>query len=119
MDKKYLYIIIVLLIISLITLYFLLNPNNITCESKEKKVFTLLEKANYCKVDTDCEVNTEFLCPFGCYSLVNKNVDLNQIRELISDYENHCLECKYKCGIVPKKEEIRCIDGKCMELRYR
>lgn len=88
-------------------------------ELLKEEIIDLLKKANYCKVDTDCLVLTEFWCPFGCYNLINKNTDLTEIREKIGKhYKFPGAGCKYKCPLPPKPEEVKCKNGKCIDTRY-
>ena len=118
MNKKYLFTIIGLLIIGIAIIFFIFIPNNFSCDNLEEEVHQLLEDANYCNVDSDCEINTEFWCPFGCYNLVNKNADLNQIRNLVAEYGENCPVCLYDCDRAPKQEEVQCKNSKCIDIRY-
>lgn len=83
------------------------------CEKLKRQVLALLSEKNYCNTSADCEM-VSFDCPFGCYRLVNKNVDLALVREGVAKYRTRCPPCLYDCGF-PKKEEIKCSpDHRCI-----
>ena len=79
-------IVIVIGICVLLVYLFLFSSDNVqTGDSKEcpeldKSMHKLVEEANNCDVDSDCLIQSgRFDCPFGCYYMFNKNVDLDQI----------------------------------------
>ena len=88
------------------------------CDKLEKQIDMLIESANYCDVDSDCVISTEFWCPFGCYNLFNKNTNLTEVREGIEKYHKNCPECIYDCNRPPTQEEVICKNNKCIDSRY-
>ena len=66
-----------------------------------------ISEANYCGEDSECII-VNFGCPFGCGSFVNKNANIEIIRDKIAKYQN--IPCKYNC-ITPKNP--RCINNRC------
>ena len=88
------------------------------CSELEDKINELIKEANYCKEDSDCIISTEFWCPFGCYNLFNKDAGLTGIREEIKKYREKCQQCKYKCGLAPTAEDIKCKNSKCIDVRF-
>lgn len=85
-----------------------------TCGELEEYGKELLEKANFCNVDSDCTISTEFSCPFGCFKLLNKNADLSRFRNIVELYKNKCRECIYECPLIPTLENIQCKNNKCV-----
>lgn len=117
MNKKYI-LFAILLTIFIIILYFILIQDNINCDKLKNDIDQLLDKANNCELVSDCEVNAEFGCPFGCYNLANKNADLSYIRDKVKDYNSNCAICMYGCAGNPKQEDIQCRNNKCIDIRY-
>ena len=80
-------------------------------QKSEMQIKGKIEEANYCDNADDCKIE-HFGCPFGCYSLVNKNADMAGIKRLVEGYQKQAIECLYKCGSDPK--EIVCENDKCI-----
>jgi glutaredoxin len=77
----------------------------------------LLDEANYCTSDLDCVDNmASFSCPFGCQRfLMNKNADMNIIKNTTSKYYENCPTCMYDCDMPElKPEDIVCRNKKCL-----
>jgi len=87
------------------------------CNEIETEAKTLIEEQNYCEEDSDCVINKEFSCPFGCYNLFNKEADLTGIKEKTEYYNDSCISCKNDCVSDPTQEEIICIENKCVDSR--
>jgi uncharacterized membrane protein len=81
MNKKNKYIITILSLIILVTLAITITifSKQIKCKILENEINQLLETANHCTTNTDCDVNTQSSCPFGCYNLINKNTKIDEI----------------------------------------
>jgi len=94
------------------------TPDN--CSHLETQIKDLIDQANYCDNDSDCTFGgTEFiLCPFGCYVLVNKDVDLNEIERGVKQYSEDCGGCVYECPYDPAPDDIKCINNKCTDIRF-
>ncbi len=89
------------------------------CNKLIKQINNLVEKANYCDEDSDCVVSTEInVCPWSCYNLFNKDANLAKIREGIEKYKNkECVDCVSECMLLPKPEDIKCQNNKCVDIR--
>lgn len=90
---------------------------SLDCSRSEETIKNLIDEANYCKEDSDCILSREFDCPFSCYNLINRNSDLSNIRKKIQEYYIDCIHCDYGCIPYPTKEQIKCIQGKCDDIR--
>lgn len=95
-----------------------------SCDELKKRITTLLNQANYCQKDSDCEIaaNIPAGCPFSCYNLVNKNEDLLTIERLISKFQGSCephCPVQLQCAAPPKPEEIICQNNKCLDIRFK
>jgi len=84
------------------------SPNN----ELEEEIKDLINGANFCNTVDDCSIS-QFGCPFGCNSIINKNHDLKDINELIQQYhdENNQL-CQYTC--VQPPEDFVCANNICI-----
>jgi hypothetical protein len=87
------------------------------CGASEGAVRAQLDAAAACSSDRDCTIVYGFGCPFGCWSLVNRGSDLAAINRSSEEYHASCGECRYKCMHPPFREEIRCVAGRCGEVR--
>jgi len=99
------------------------DPSSI-CEANKKnadsELKSVFEKSNYCNADSDCiDIESMLSCPFDCKSfLVNKNADIESVREITKKYYSTCPECPTTCSFSPpRQEEIVCRDKKCIENR--
>lgn len=90
-----------------------------SCEELEAHIKGLIEQAGQCNEDSGCMATSPaFLtCPFGCYLMLNKNADTSQIEKDVAKYSENCPLCKYRCRGMPKPDEIKCINNKCVEER--
>ena len=90
------------------------------CTQLESEIKASIGNANYCNVDSDCVVLGTGTCPFGCFSLVNKNVETQTIQEKIGQYEKmSCSTCIYDCIVSPSQREIKCINNQCVDIRFQ
>lgn len=108
--RRYLILLVILLIMGCTT--------EINCDRLERQTKELIEKANYCDIDSDCIISPISRCPFGCHLLFNKNADISKIEENLKLFNYNCMECKYDCDIAPNQDEIKCINNKCVDMRY-
>jgi hypothetical protein len=91
------------------------------CDFIEDKVKAAKEEVNYCTADSDCIATSGFGCPFGCYTLANKNADLSKIKDWTELYRSlGCPEsfCTYMCVMPPKPGELKCVQDKCVDSRF-
>ena len=88
------------------------------CDNLKNEIENSFKKINYCNIDSDCIVENNHVCPFGCYILYNKKEDILKINQKIDDYlSNGCGSCKYKCQQV-KQKEVKCIKNKCVDIKF-
>ena len=81
------------------------------CKANEEEwIKDAIKKSNYCKQDSDCMV-TNFGCPFGCNSLINKSENLRVLEWILSYNKSHN-ECEYKCSA--PAESVTCEEGVCV-----
>jgi len=93
------------------TLYYL------KCTLLPKIITKQLENKNYCTQDTDCKIERGLGCPFACFTLINKNENINILEKAALYYKTYCPDCMYKCQIHPTQEEVKCINSKCIDSR--
>ncbi len=103
MNKKITIGVIALILLIIIISIFLAFP-----KIKESYIKSVIEKANYCEVDSDC-VDAGGKCPFGCYLYVNKK-EVEKISRLIESYDSWCI---YGCASNPT---VVCENKKCKEV---
>ena len=87
--------------------------NKTDCENHYNEIENDLDKANYCQVDSDCDVlvlGGEYV-KFGCYHFVNKKVDKNKFYEKIKRYDQRCNNIINDCAPNPKPS---CVSNKCV-----
>lgn len=92
-----------------------LKKENINCEELKEKILDEIDAENHCMKDSDCILADSFGCPFGCYSLINKETNLKNVASKVVEYNNNCEKCIYDC-IVPKPQDIKCQDKKCVDI---
>ena len=90
----------------------------VNCNKLEKEIFAFLEQVNYCDTDSDCIVEGGGLCPFGCFHLVYKDADLTELRKSEKQFSKNCFYCEYECVEAPTAEDIKCINRKCVDVRF-
>lgn len=90
------------------------------CATLEAQVKDLIDKANRCNEDTDCAASSPnfLVCPFGCYLLLNKDADTKPIEAGIKNYTQNCQGCLYECPYFPEPDDIKCINRKCVDIRF-
>lgn len=92
------------------------TPKKTTTDNRklqETKIKEWITKANHCEVKEDCSIRS-FGCPFGCYSLINKNENLSSIENLVTKYNSETQSCMYKCTRSPSEEEVQCEQNICV-----
>jgi hypothetical protein len=108
----------IILIISIIIISYLTIPKLIHCNNLETEINQMLNTANHCTQDSDCGINLESSCPFGCYNLINKKIDITHIKTKMQTFTNECTKCVYGCIAAPTEEEIICKANKCIDTRF-
>jgi len=89
------------------------------CNQLITQINGLVEEANYCNADTDCEISTEATKFCGCWGLISKNTDLSIIKEGNEKYGKlNCptLMCG-ECMLIPQQGDIKCVNRKCVDSR--
>ena len=83
------------------------------CEDRYKEIENDMTKANYCNVDSDCDVLMlgSWYVDFGCYHFINKNVDKDQFLKKMDVYNKKCSQSIDKCMPSPKAS---CVSNKCI-----
>lgn len=84
----------------------------IDCKKLLKETETLIKKANYCSTDSDCRMVRNMRCPFGCYWVLNKEANLENVNQAISKYFTNCEGCRYRCGMLVNPV-LKCVEKKC------
>ena len=120
MERKIKFMLILLLIL-LIASPILFNT--LQTNKQEKDIKRLLNASNYCIGDSDCMIlNLTLGCPFGCYNLGNKDTNTTKINVLWEQYQKNRQKngiiCVYSCIEPPKAHEIKCVNNKCIDIRY-
>lgn len=89
------------------------------CNELIQQINNLVEKANYCNVDSDCLISTEVTKFCGCWGLINKNADLSKINVGQAKYGK--LNCPIlmcgECMLLPQQDDIKCVNNKCADAR--
>ena len=86
---------------------------SLSCQSLYDEIENDLDKANYCRDDSDCDVlvlGGQYV-EFGCYHFVNKNIDKNQFYDKMKFYWQKCNQIINKCAPAPQPS---CVSGKCL-----
>lgn len=94
--------------------------SNLSCDQLNKENILIIDNANYCLNDDDCIITADIVMHMcGCYELVNKNINLGEIKNKRDEIDN--LYREKSCPIpscaacnVPSKDSIRCINKKCI-----
>ncbi len=124
-NKKTIWTMLIITITLAIIVIILYIPKqfgylNLSCDELLKENILIIDSANYCLNDDDCMITTEVVMHIcGCYELINKNTDLDEIKKRGSKINE--LYVKKICPIadcfmcnVPSKESIKCINKKCV-----
>lgn len=72
---------------------------------------------NFCSSDADCTF-AEGSCPFGCYLFHNKKLNFADYQPTLDEYKANCTPCAYKCASAPRQSNLRCREGRCVDVRY-
>ncbi len=120
MNKKFIWILIlILVIIASGVIYFLHKQQpepfagNSSCEEMYNEIENDINDANYCEIDSDCDVlmlGGQYV-DFGCYHFVNNAVDKDQFYKKMDVYEQKCSKIINLCAPVP---DARCVSNKCI-----
>jgi len=108
---------IFLIVVAVIIIVILLRLNTpIDCHVLETKITRAINDSNFCEKDLHCDVKlvNESVCPFGCYQLVNRDAKLKDLKEYFRAYKVQCEYCKYECVKPPDKQDLKCINNKCV-----
>ncbi|MFH1545523.1 MAG: hypothetical protein ABIE23_05585 [archaeon] len=92
-------------------LVLLVGCTGTTQKNLERQISEQIDSMNYCDGNEECVVKG-FGCPFGCYSLVNKDANLEAVEEMLVKYNGMGLGCRYACGELP--ELVFCLEGRCI-----
>jgi hypothetical protein len=115
MKKKYIFLIILVVIMVVGAVYFLNKP--LSCQNLYNEIENDLDEANYCQVDTDCDVIMlgGWYIDFGCYHFVNKEVNQNAILSKMETYKDkmRCSQIINDCAPAP---DVKCISNKCVHV---
>jgi hypothetical protein len=126
-HKKIIWVMLIIVIILAILVVILYIPqqlgfSNLSCDELNNESLLVIDSANYCSGNDDCMIATDVIMhQCGCYELVNKNVDLEEIKNKRDEIDNlynkkscpvllsDCIKC-----VIPEKNDIKCIDNKCI-----
>lgn len=131
-SKKMILTMLFLVVVLAIIVLFLYIPKEMSYESLDckglyKEKILIVDLANYCLNDEDCKVVTDFVSEgCNCYEIINKNEDINQIKNRIDEVdklynEKNCSEeIPTSCAqcLMPSEESIKCINRKCVEFPF-
>ncbi len=111
MHKKFILGVIIIKLTIIISLFLLSKPAK--CDSMYDEIEQMIDEANYCEIDSDCEVLHlgGIYIEFGCYHFVNKNTDVFEIYKVMDKYNHDCEQMIDDCAISPEPE---CVNGKCV-----
>lgn len=90
-----------------------------SCDNLENFINSTIQKANYCTKDEDCIVSNVGKIPCNCWSLVNKEADLNHnpVQQAVAAYQKQeCSKgilCK-PCDDPPTQAETACQSNVCV-----
>lgn len=89
-----------------------------SCELIANEIGDLLNNMKYCNNNDDCVVLPFFGCPFGCYTLGNKQASRSRLIEKQDEYlKKGCPTCPERlCEMPPPQEKIICEKKKCIEI---
>ena len=91
------------------------EPNQ-KCTDLKNQINVKINQANYCSTKEDC-VEASFGCPFGCFTLVNKNFVQTALKQLVAEYQDsNCAlsKCLYRCPSSPDENSLSCQNYKCV-----
>lgn len=113
MSKRYLFLIIIAVIVVAGAVYLISKP--VSCLSLYNEIENDLERANYCEVDDDCDVIMlgGWYIDFGCYHFVNKEVDQGAILSKMKTYKDN-MKCSQIINDCAPANEVRCVSNKCV-----
>jgi hypothetical protein len=108
------------LVIFLILAVSVFAFNHPLCRFFENNVKQVLDDANYCNKSDECKIDTSVQCPYGCYRLINKDVNLTQELNKVQfdlKMQNYlCPKCIYGCAQPPAINNIYCVKKKCVDI---
>lgn len=126
MNKKNLFIIVAIIIFVASAAFVVINKpfdpliisqpsGDFVCEDLYNEIENDLDRANFCKENSDCDVIllAGWYIDFGCYHFINKNVDKEQFYKKMEVYKQKCGDIINECSPAP---EATCVSEKCIYL---
>ena len=124
-SKKTIWTMLIIVVILAIIVTILYIPKEmgfsaLTCNELLEENILIIDSANYCSNNNDCMISTDIVMHIcGCYELINKNVNLEEIKNKGTKINAFYLEKNCSMPLcepcsVPSKESIRCINNKCV-----
>lgn len=85
------------------------------CDGMYKEIEKDIKNANYCQLDSDCDVLIlgGWYVDFGCYHFINKRVDKEQFYTKMEAYKKKCSQMINECASAP---EVKCASNKCVSV---
>lgn len=88
------------------------------CDAITADLETSFADMNFCETNNDCAV-AEGSCPFGCYLFHNARIDFEDYQEDLKAYQDGCNPCEYQCSEAPRAADRRCVEGRCVDIRFQ
>lgn len=124
-NKKTIWIMLVIVVILAILVVILYIPkqmgfSSLGCDELLKENILIIDSANYCSNDNDCMITTDVIMHMcGSYELVNKNVNLEEIKG--KGIKINKLYIEKNCPVrdcagpdVPSINQVKCLNKKCV-----
>ena len=91
---------------------------NLSCQEMYKEIENDINKSNYCKVNSDCDVLMlgGWYVNWGCYHFINKTVDKDQFYKKMDIYKQQCSKTINDCASAPS---ARCVSNKCVQVEQK
>ncbi len=89
---------------------------NLSCEEMYNEIENDINNANYCEIDSDCDVlmlGGQYV-DFGCYHFVNNTTDKDQFYKKMDIYGQKCGQIINECAPAP---DARCVLNKCVYMK--
>src|SRR3989339_249229 len=100
----------------IVSIKYLGIKNIVNCKELENEINTLVKKANYCEIDSDCTYKPNLGFVKGCDRLFNINEDLTEIilkEKMFFDYR--CQSVEISC-IPHNRINLKCENNKCVSI---
>lgn len=90
------------------------TESNVDCDSLYNEIENFIDDSNYCEEDEDCDtlILAGSYIEFGCYHFINKDVDKQNIYDLMDLYNEACNKVINECAPSPRS---RCEENRCVE----